>query len=1272
MFVGIDRIRVVRDLTEAWETAVEEDRIGVVVVEGPTRIGKTAVVQALYEQLAMRQARPAYWPATLDASNAAGIRDLGPAGAEDNERPGPASASQGIVWRRARGERIYPLDMAPAEGSRPEFFWWGLTARAGEFAVLGGDPQIKRHVQGIADAVSRGDRLTRERLVVAAKSVSLLAALGGLGPMLATMAANADTARDAVELLRSAPDVFRSRASLLEAARRRNSGTVFSVTARQEALAGAEKDAQVLGLAARVLPMLIAVEAAQFLDPVTITLLRALVRYPQSAGLVVLLVDSDQPSGDESDVPGETLGDWLSAEDRAQRLIRIRIGPLPADEMIQIAVAELGAGLDPQMLARVLDLAAGVPGILYDLLEAPAVARALRDGGAGPADLAAIPPSQGVRAALASTPAPIRRALAVASVHGRMTVRGWLCSPVLSPGEPSLAGAVTADAVDAAIEAGWLQQRPGTQVVEFAASHVLHVVRTAQGRELTPETVCAVRRALLAAVEEAHADHTWDSLDPDVRESLLGCVVEEDLGTAAVVPAELTAELFDLRRATGRDAASGELLEVITERLASGQAYPRVLTVATAEALFDAGRLDKAFQLLHEDYTRLQVQYGEDDARTRPALHNLAAAYAAAAGAIRGQPQSVPLYQTALTLYQKLLNARVKAVPVDVEQVIVTRDQYAQLLADCYHYREALTQYQTLLREQHTARGPDHPDTRITRGHLASCRGEAGDPAGAVAAYEELLADELRVLGPDHPDTLRIRGNLARWRGEAGDPAGAVAAFEELLADDLRVLGPDHPDTLTTRSYLASWRGEAGDPGGAAAAYEELLADRLRVLGPDHPTTLITRANLAESRGEEGDPAGAVAAYEELLADDLRVLGPDHPTTLGTRVNLARWRGEAGDPAGAAAAYEELLADYLRVLGPDHPTTLTTRHNLASCRGEAGDPAGAVAAYEELLADELGVLGPDHPDTLITRANLARWRGEAGDPAGAAAAYEELLADELRVLGPDNPDTLITRHNLASCRAKAGDPAGAAAAYEELLADELRVLGPDHPDTLRTRHNLASWRREAGDPAGAAAAYEELLADELRVLGPDHPDTLATRNNLASAYRAAGNLGRAIPLFEQTLADCVRVLGPDHPHTLTSRNNLAGAYEDAGDLGRAIPLYKQTLADRQRLLGEDHPDTLTSRNNLAGAYRAAGNLGRAIPLFEQTLADCVRVLGPDHPDTLGTRGNLAGAYRAAGDLGRAIPLFEQALADCVRVLGPGHPKTKIVRGNLAVARQQPQ
>ena len=1010
------------------------------------------------------------------------------------------------------------MPVAPAEGARLQWFWWGLTAQTGEFAALGGDRQINYHVGPIADAVARGDRLTRDRLVLAAKAVSLLASLGGLGSLLAAMTVNADTGRDAVELLLSVPDVCRPRAGLLEKARSIRGGTVFWGTAEQEAEAGAEKDGRVLGLAARVMPMLIAVEAAQFLDRITIRLLRALAREPQSAGLIVLLVDSDQPSDGKSAGPGEMLGDWLRSAERAQRLTRIRLDRLPDQELTEIAIRELGAGLDPVMLARVLEYAAGVPGMLYELLDEPAVAGALSGGGEGPADLAAIPKLKGVRNALEDAPL-IRHALAVASVHGMRTVREWLASPSPSNGALTPASDLSGmrGAIDEAIGSGWLRQRPGTQIVEFASPQLLQVCRTEQARE-DRAVIRAAREALLSAVVAAHADHSWDDLDWDVRESLLVSVVEKDPDASLVdaAHAELAAELFALRRATGRDATTGELLAAVTDQLAAQLAPPGVLIVATAEALFDAGRQDKAFQLLGDEYARLQRQFGDADTRTLSALHTLAAAYAAAAAAAHGRPEAGPLYQEALTLYKKLLDHRLTALQAAASEellahrlgvldpdhprmlVISTRDQCARLLAACYRYNEAIAQSRILVGEQRSALGPDHPDTLYTRGNLARWRGQAGDPAGAAAATAELLGDYMRVLGPDNPYTLADRGNLVHWRGQAGDPAAAARGYEELLADQLRVLGPDHPRTLGNRGNLAHWRGQAGDLAGAAAAAEDLLADQLRVLGPDHPDTLLTRGNLAHWRGQAGDLAGAAAAAEDLLADQLRVLGPDHPETLRTRDHLASWRAEAGDPAGAAAAAEDLLADQLRVLGPDHPETLRTRDHLASWRAEAGDPAGAAAAAEELLAGQLRVLGPDHPETLRTRIVVGHWRGMAGDPAGAAAAAEKLLADQLRVLGPDHPDILLTRRHLAFLRDKAGDPAGAAAAAAALLADQLRVLGPDHPDTLRTQNKLAFWRGMAGDPAGAAAAAEKLLADQLRVLGPDPPTPCAPRTNSPS------------------------------------------------------------------------------------------------------------------------------------------------------------------------------
>jgi len=1069
VLVGIDRVRAVQDLTEAWQAAIARRDMRLVVVEGPTGIGKTAVVQALYEQWAVLQLRPAYWPATLHAAEPQGIW-----------RPVPTiTDGDAAVSRQGRGARIYPEKMAPAPGTRLEWFWWGLTAQIEGFAALDGDRQIEAHVRRIAEAVARGDRqLTRDLLVLVAKTVGLglglPARLGLLGAVGALVAAIADSSLDVVDLLRSVPEVARSKRSLLDAELRRRGGDEFSVTLLQEAKEAADRDGRVLGLVSTVLPMLIAVEAAQFLDGITIRLLRGLANEQRATGLIVLMVDSDQLSGDASGVPEETLGDWLSSEEREQRLTRIRLGRLPDQELTEIAIGELGAGLDPVMLARVVEYAGGVPGVLCELLDAPAVAGALRGGGEGPDDLAVIPRLDGVQAALRAATASTRRALAVASVHGMRTVREWLAGPSPTTGARAPAGDLRAmrGALDDAIGSGWLRQRPGTQIVEFASPQLLQVCRAEQVRE-DPAVIRAAREALLSAKVTAHADHSWDDLDWDVRESLLASVVGKDPDAPLMdaAHAELAAELFTLRRATGRDATTRELLAAITDRLAAQRAPAGVLIVATAEALFDAGLQDKAFQLLGDEFARLQGEFGDDDTQTLSALHNLAAAYGAAAAAAHGHPKAEPLYQTGLTLYNKLLDHRVTAYEKLLDRrvtaleaaaagklVISTRDQYAGLLAACYRYQEAIAQGQVLLGEQRSALGSDDPDTLHTRANLAYWRGQAGDPAGAAGAAEELLADQLRVLGPDHPNALKNRVNIAAWRGRVGDPAAAARDYEQLVADYIRVQGSDDPDTLTARANLAYWRGQAGDPAAAARGYEEVLAGRLRVLGPDDLDTLGTRINLAFWRGQAGDPAGAKVAAEELLADQLRVLGPDHPNTLKNRDHIVAWRGQAGDAEGATGDRKELLADQLRVLGPDHPDTLHSRAILAYWRGAAGDPAGAAAAAEELLADQLRVLGPVHADTVANRRNIATWRGQAGDPAGAIRGYEELLADQLPVLGPDHPDTLETRRALAFWRGEAGDRAGAARALEKVLADQLRVLGPDHSDTVLTRAILAHWR----------------------------------------------------------------------------------------------------------------------------------------------------------------------------------------------------------------------
>ena len=929
--MGAGHIRAVRELADAWETALQNKHVALAVIQGPTGIGKTAVVRGLYEQLAMRQSRPAYWPATFTAVSAA-----------EAER---------AITRLGAAKRIYPEKMKPEPGSVMEFLWWGWTAEAGRSAVLGADFQLKIHQQVVAAAIERGDRLIRDRLTVALSGLTLLASLGALGPVLGTVLGDIDDYRTGIEVLRSVPDLLQSKTGLLDRARRRNSGTVFSVTDRSQAEAAAENDAQSLGLTASVLPVIIAVEDAQFLDRVSVSLLRRLCRQPNAAGLIVMTVDTDQPAADNAQT------DWLNARnwpERPGRQVRLQIPPLSGAELTEMAVAELGAEVDRDNLAHVINRAAGVPGALFDMLDTPAVAKMLRSGEAGLASLATISPAEGIQAAFAAARAPLRQALAAASVHGQMTVRGWL---------PDRAN------TDAAIEDRWLLERPRTDVVEFASSRLLDVVRAAQNRELTPAEIRGLRTGLQEAITRAQADGSWDDLDADVRESVLASLVEED----AEPSASLTAELFDLRRATGRAAADEEFLDEITERLASGRPQPRVLVAATAEALFDEGRLDQALQLLSKDLDQVRSQYGDNDPRTWPALHNLAAAHAAAAQARHGRPESAPHYQTALRLYGELLNWRVNARPADPWRVIATRAQYAELLADCYRYPEAITQGETLIRELISSQGPNHRNTLSTRGTVALWRARAGDSSRAAGELGALIPDLTSVLGAQDLLTLDTRRNWAGVLGGAGFPDQAVAELEKLLAEHVLLLGRYHPASMSTKFGLAYARENAGDDSGAIALYEQVLADRTQVLGPDDPDTLKTRGNLAYCRGMEGDTAGAIAAFETLVVDYDRVLGPDHESTLTGRGNVAYWRGKAGQYAEAIAAYEQLIDDRVRVLGPDDPATLKSRLGLARMRGEAGHPAVAVAALDELVKDEMRVHGLIHPDTAGAMSEYMRW-----------------------------------------------------------------------------------------------------------------------------------------------------------------------------------------------------------------------------------------------------------------------------------------------------------
>ena len=833
MFVGADRLRAVTTLTQSWDTAVNSGDLGVVVVRGPSGSGRTTMLQLLYRHCAMWGPRPRYWPADL-VDHRAGVSEA----AADEVSPDK--------------ELLYPRLLIPDKDSRLGVFWWGLRGQHDAFAVSEGELQIKAHINGLADAVSRADELTRDRLLVALDTVCLLGSL--VPPLGAPLAAAAQYGLNWVAAPRSAPslakrlvEVSRNKSTHIDQAQRGNAGRVLTVGGRGAAVENAEHDGRALALVAGVVPFTIVVDDAQLLDDVTLNLLKVIAGQGSSRGLIVLAVNTDMGEVAMPDATGKALSAWLDELQRTSRLTSINLLPMTRRELLDVAAIKLGALPDSeigaQALATVIAASRGSPGRLAFMLRVSSIQAAITNGDQLPWDWKTYTEQTEAEAAFEKLTTESKAILATAAIHGPLTYASWLTSA--PGGDADGRTAMTSAQLDAALATGWLQQGDDGSV-RFFSGLLYRVARKHLTAEVTPPRIHRAWQSLAAWVAADHQSEAWVQVPTFVAESVLTALTSHRPNGVGDPDPAWTAELLRLRRVTGRQAADEATLSALEERLRTGSPSA-LLVVATAEALFDAGHTQRALDVLHDELYRVTVSYGDGHPTTFPALQNLAIGWAALAHYHSGQPEASAMFQQAISRYRQLLAGREQHHKPDDRRISDTRWALAKLLADHYQYREAIDEGQHAVQEMRrcTDYGPDHPDTLVTRGNLAGWTGEAGDAAGARDLFAALLPDLVRVLGPDHRGTLATRNNLAMWTGQAGGAAGARGLFAALLPDQIRVLGPDHPNTLATRGNLAGWTGEAGDAAGARDLFAALLPDLVRVLGPDHPNTLATRNNLA-------------------------------------------------------------------------------------------------------------------------------------------------------------------------------------------------------------------------------------------------------------------------------------------------------------------------------------------------------------------------------------------------------------------------------------------
>ena len=443
----------------------------------------------------------------------------------------------------------------------------------------------------------------------------------------------------------------------------------------------------------------------------------------------------------------------------------------------------------------------------------------------------------------------------------------------------------------------------------------------------------------------------------------------------------------------------------------------------------------------------------------------------------------------------RLLGAAVDsgALPGEAIDGFRVRRDLGRAFNESGRLEEASRLFAALCDEEVRALPEGHPEVMAARRGLAEALRDAGDLQAALTAYDAALA---AVADGTEETSFRLRDGRAITLSRMGRSQDAIVEYEAILTDMRRAGSGDGLLAQDVRNNLGVALRDAGRLDDGLAVLEDLLVDTMRDLGPASPEAITVRANIATLKHDAGMFTVAHDAFSELVLDAESTFGPDHPRTLTVRCDVAIACASCGDLDQSEALHTSVLVTRQRVLGPDHPDTLLSRHQLAWLKSSRGLTEQALQDWDELLGDRLRVLGANHPDALRTRRNRAWAIRKVYSWRDALPEYKALAADSVRVLGPDNPETLFARGVLAWALAESGQAASSVEMYRALLEDRERLLGASHLDTLATRNALAWALSKAGEPIEAVATYrvllsdyEALLADRTQRLGADHPDT---------------------------------------------------------------------------------------------------------------------------------------------------------------------------------------
>jgi tetratricopeptide (TPR) repeat protein len=364
--------------------------------------------------------------------------------------------------------------------------------------------------------------------------------------------------------------------------------------------------------------------------------------------------------------------------------------------------------------------------------------------------------------------------------------------------------------------------------------------------------------------------------------------------------------------------------------------------------------------------------------------------------------------------------------------------------------------FEHCLRVRQRTSGPESASAATVLNNLAWCQSQKGQRAEAEGAFRRALGILEQTLGPHHPNVATTVLNLAHLYVELARHGEAEPLYERALQIFEQAHGHDDPLVATTLGSMAGLYRLQGRFQEADACFRRALAIQERVLGPDHPAVAQTLNGLALSCFYGGRiPDAAEPYYRRALQILERAFGANHPSVAMVMSNAALVHVARKEYGQAKTLFEQALAIKERTFGASHPYLASSLSNLGDWHLEQQHFTEAEAHYQRALEISEQACGSHHPDVARCLNSLAELYRQQGHHAAAEPLYRRAIEIREHVFGVNQPDVAQSLDQLATSCLQQGKYAEAENHAERALAIWQTVFGTEHPIVAYCLNGLA-------------------------------------------------------------------------------------------------------------------------------------------------------------------------------------------------------------------------